>query len=107
MYHQQEDADQPEIHHVRDEDQQSRHEVMKRELVEAALAADEDVLEESPELFPELNGVVHLHGQCGLVEGPDVADAIGAVAVPAQPCGHETCWSEDQVPGNGGNSVIC
>jgi len=56
---------------------------MQGVLVEVALWADEDVLEESTEMLPELDSVVDLHRPCGLVEGFYVAQAVGAVAISA------------------------
>ncbi len=64
---------------------------MQSVLVKVTLRADEDVLEEPPEMLAELQPVEQLHGECGLVERVHVTDTVRAVTTPAQPYRHETC----------------
>ena len=86
------DSNHPEVHHVREEDEEHRKRVMKSILVKVTLWSDEYVLEKATEMFAELDSIINLHTQGSFVEWLDIFDAVSAVAISAQECGHKACW---------------
>ncbi len=75
--------------------------MVKSVLVKVTLWSDEYVLEETTEVFTELNSVVNFHCKSGLIEGLDVPETVSAVPIPTQPCGHVACGQQNEISKNG------
>ena len=67
--------------------------------VKVSLGADENVLEESPQMFAELDDVENLHRGVRLLESDYVSGYVCAVPVPTQPCGHKSRRQDDHKSG--------
>lgn len=92
MNHENEDTYHPEIHHIREEDEEHRKSMMQSILIKVTLRPNKNMLEKSPKMFSKLNSIINLHCVCGLIEWIDISNTIRAVATTAQPCWHEAGW---------------
>lgn len=100
-----EDADQPHVHGVGEEDEEGGQGVMQQVLVVAALGLDERVAEVAPHVLPELDVVEHLHAPGRILQVPVVRQRVDR-PVAAQEGGHEGGVLDQQVAGHRGEGVV-
>lgn len=79
---------------------------MQSVLIKVSLGSDENVMEKSANVFPELNHVENLHGEVGFIKAADVSSNVGTVPVSSQPGGHETRVLENEICRDGGGCVV-
>lgn len=79
---------------------------MQSILIEVSLGSDEYMLEESSQMFSELNDVEDLHDSISLFEWVKISWQIRAVAIASQPRGHVGGRQYDHIRRNGANPVV-
>lgn len=90
-----EDADQPVVHEVAEEDQEGREGVMQCVFVEIAFRPNEGMRNESVEVLAEGYHVEDLHTNGVLGEIRSVQEGINALPVTAEPGWHHTCVADE------------
>lgn len=95
MESQDEDANNPHVRKVGEDDENGGQCMMEYELVEVTFGAYECVREESTEMLAELHEVVYPHGSRCLVKAVNVLEQIQTSAVTAHPRGHKAAGLQD------------
>ncbi len=97
MNHEKEDSNHPEIHHIREKNQEHWESMMQSVFIKVAFRSDKNVLEESSKMFSKLYSIINFHCVCGLVKWINIFNAISAVPVTTKPGWHIACWQQNYV----------
>lgn len=101
-----EDADEPLICQVAEDDKESREAVMKSVLEKVALGTDEDVAEETAEVFAELQYVENFHLKSNVYYFGDILVLTIGISFATQPCWHESCFPKDPVSPERADQIV-
>jgi hypothetical protein len=98
--HQHHDADEPHVGEIAEQDQERAQAVMQGVFVEVSFSPDEDMTEETTEVFAKLQHVKNFHLRCGFVKDDEVLLHTDAISLATEPSWHVACLKEDKIGPN-------